>query len=233
MNTVDCKLKNASNLDELFEMIVNQLSMGYCSSPFYDGQLQKDTIDELEHLLRLNKMKFWTIDSQATRSYDHHESSHPENFGNIQRTGQRAYLCGFMPRYLVDHFAQEVSKLGKFVGIYDHLNSDETRLYQSGVPKKWKTTDDVKMEDFVVKYHLWYTKDGNPFIKPYKHIYDYGSEIDELEGYFEKKELEEEFMKHYVEIAVIESTFDQTGPDSLFKTCADILEELKKNDWKM
>lgn len=197
-------LTNASSVSDLFIKLSEHLKNGSYTS-FYDDEEEK--IDINEHIIKLSKLHFWPIDSQHTVN-----------------GSQRSYLCGFLHRSVANRFAKYLSRMDKIVGVYDNVDLSKTTLYVDGVPEQW-----TKEDDYTVSYNVVFDNKGNPVIKPSKHIYDYGSEIDQLEGYFTDKDLEKEFLEQFIEVAVISSTFNEED-DNLFKLCADVLEEILEKD---
>lgn len=191
-------LSKVNSIESLFETVVKQLEENNINTPFYKGTLSDQTLKDLDNVIRLNRLNFWTIDSQETNE---------DNDGKVQR----AYISGFIPINLINYYAELLSKLELTVGVY-YLDGT-SYLYKDGIKKDWDN------EDIVVSY-----KRVEDNLSHYKHIYDYGTEIDSLEGYFENKQVEEVILKNFAELSIIRNNY--YDKESLFKLCADVLERL-------
>lgn len=209
-------MQNVKSFKELYEVIENQLRAGYCKNPFVDTELKPETMKEIEDLVYINKLGLWTFDSQPSMQYLTYQ-----DFSRRIKCSwfKRGYLTGIMNRSSAFNFAKIISKKGKFVFVFQP--DGPNYFYKNGF-EKLLTTD--LTEDLTVTYCIKHRKNGNPYLKQYAHIWNYGSDIDTVEGYFDNKELENTILNNNVELCIVEPDF--YSKDSLIKIVADTLENL-------
>jgi hypothetical protein len=132
---------------------------------------------------------------------------------------KRGFIMGIIDKKYAYNLAYDISKLGKYVFTYNTNGSNH--IFKNGVKK---TLTEKDTEDITVTYCITHKKNGNPKLMNYTHIWNFGSDIDRVKGYFENKEMEDYILNNYIEICIIEPDF--YSKDSLIETTANVLENM-------
>jgi hypothetical protein len=206
--------KNIKSLNSLFTALINHIYFNNHDSIF-DGCSLKYVSDANKNIvIELLKKECWI--------FDYFPNGIEKCRDEKSEIYSRGHFSAFIKRELADDFSYEMSLCSNFVGLHDHLNED-SYIFKNGVKKKWNSE-----EDFTTRFKVIYDNLGNPtkFIKT-EHIWDYGSQIEEIKNILNDQQLINSFLEKYVEISVIEPNFKTNN--GLFIETFDIIEKLTMN----
>ena len=186
--------KNLSSLKELFEALTNDFLTG--NNHFSPEEFDIKNLNTIQRNIIAGLLKYhlWIYNYCPKKIKKRHSKSihYRENYS------------AFIERKIAKKFATELSKQSHFVGFHDHLNNKST-IYINGEEKVWMK------EDFVTVFEMQYDELGNPSHKKKEHIWDYGTNIEELREILTDSPLYKSFIENYIEISVIASYCDKSN----------------------
>lgn len=194
--------QNINNFDELINKLLHQYNLNSFISPFKDCHIDCITDQDKFILTNLLKKGLWIFD-------------YTQNKQNKIDIFTRPNISAFIKKDIFDSFAKMLSGHNIFIGIHDHL-SDHSFVYKNGLVKEWNNE-----EDFITKFKLCFNDLGNPYITNLEHIWDYGSNMNELLKLFDDKQLADYFFNNFIEISIINKNFITT--ESLLSLCNQII----------
>ena len=209
-------MKQVKTIKELDDIIEQHLRSGYCKNPFIECELKPETMDEIEDLVYINRYGFWTYDSQPTMQYLKYQD--PETNKKCSWF-KRGYIMGIIEKKYAYELAYNISSLGKYVFTYNPNGTNH--FFKNGIKK---TLTEENTEDIIVTYCVTHKKNGDPELTNYSHIWNFGSDVDRVEGYFENKDIENYILDNHIEICIIEPDF--YSKESLIVTTALVIEDM-------
>lgn len=203
--------KAVRSVDEIYKLACEQIRSNYTNNPFRTGWLSSDTQKEKWDLIKINSRGFWTFECGLTS-----QKSKYRNSKKVRTLYKRGYISGVANEFLAWRLGYEMSLRGKYVCIYNPRG--DTHLIVNGI------TSNMGTEDFVTGFSLKYDRFGNPSFKKHTHVWNYGTDLDRVEGYFEDKSVENKILDRFVEVCIVEPDYKDRG--SIVKEVSHALEKI-------
>jgi len=171
------------------ELMQNFINKGNFTTPFVDCLITNKNNSGLIKALENGLMIYDYDDTQ---------------FDSDKLIMTRTSFSAFIKKDLLNSFSKNLSKFDIFVCVHDHIN-DHSYVYFRGKKLEFQNID------LTTKFQIIHDELGNPFIKKLEHVWDHGSNIEELKKCITNEQLINNMMQNLIDISVIDTNYNKKG----------------------
>ena len=212
-------LRQATSEEELWKLINQNLhekvSVDFAHTTV--RQISPKVRPYLGHLLTINRLGFWTFESQL--------GTQKEVSGSNKLEFNRSYLSGWMRREQAHKLASSVTKSGTYLVTVHESSEEKNCLYFNGVKHSWDPKIEIHLNRVLTR------GDDDKFVETIESkITGWINDLDATEGFFENPELVKLLQENYVEMTIVDAGWFSSK--NIFGDCLRAManREIKENE---